>query len=650
MAPAISNPTTDIPQSRSAARVKRFVSSLYHSAGQKSEMKVWIAKDMSLKLLCDLESGWFFTHNCYVIVNGRKRGNSQYTDVFCWVGAFANETDIGHVLFKGKEIREYIGLTNCAIHKESQHSESTLFLSNFKYLRYTYGDRFRIPSKIINSQFQEIPKIPTFNATANRFSRVVLTGTEPKSPSKLSHFAEAVIYATTLSNQRAQELQSQQQQYLQESIVRNYLTNATGTQLMYAHDSSPHWIYNQLSIPQTRPYLFRIHRANKIRWNAENTSVVIEQVPLSKDFETAVEPPEDGDDDEDDDEDGNKPPTATNLPHLGDNGSRVIPKGWKIWGCKEFVPDQEGVYVLEGVGFVWVFCGGGNGGVWGPVGGLRNAVSAMNVSAPAKVDTGLGGGGGGLGVPGPRVTQQSTLDVSGTGPSLPASIPVPLSQKSDLDLEKCVALDWAKEVAACRGHGRVEAIDDSDIIINKIWISLGIPCKNLLNNLTNSETRLDEWEKDKEQEQLDKLAAEFGEVDPETMPTKPIDKSLLFKDKTPFFHEEKPLGTDPYSDDNGAIILFKALPTNLVRGMDYVEIERNILYRGHLSSTSVYFLDAGARVFVWVGSKCDEYDRANSILLGQKFIIKQRKAQGTIITGLVELGENEEFVSLFTEE
>ncbi|KAJ3028246.1 UNVERIFIED_CONTAM: hypothetical protein HDU68_002114 [Siphonaria sp. JEL0065] len=636
-------------QSRGAARIKRYVTSLYPSAGQKSELKVWIAREMTLKLLCDLENGWFFTHNCYVVVNGRKRGNAQYTDVFVWIGAYANEADIGQVLYKGKEIREYIGLTNCAIHRELQHAESTLFLSNFKYLRYTHGDRFHIPSKLTKQHNQDLllPKLPIFKETANRFSRV-----------------EAVIYATTLSNQRAQEILSQHQQFLQESVVRNYITTSGTQQLIYPHDSSPHWIYNQFSMMQTRPYLFRIHRASKIRHNAENTSVVIEQIALSKDFETAVEPPEDGNGDDDDDEDENKPPIATNLSNVGgDASTRVIPKGWKIWGCKDFVPDKDGVYVLEGVGFVWVFCGGGNGNTWNVSGGLRNAVSAMNINAPAKVDTGLNagvgnnalgvpsGGGGGLGILGagvtPRDSQRSVLDTNGNGPaSIISCIPIPLSQKSDLDMEKCVAMDWAKEVAAARGHGKVEPIDDSDIIINKIWISLGIRTKNLANELTVSEQRLDVWQSDKEQEAREKLESAEG-FDPESPPAKPVDKTVFFKDKTPFFHEEKQLYVDPCNDNEGHIVLYKAIQSNLVHCMEYFEVERDILYKGHLSSTGVYFLDAGAHVFVWVGCKCDEWDRTNSLLIGQKFLIKQRKPYTTTLTGLVEMGENEDFAAYF---
>ncbi|KAJ3291978.1 hypothetical protein HDU79_001848 [Rhizoclosmatium sp. JEL0117] len=604
--------------SRNAARVKRYVASLYSAAGQKTEMKVWIAREMTLKLVCELEYGWFFNKNSYVIVNSRRRGTSQYTDIFVWIGAEASEIDVGHAFFKGREIREYIGLQNCAFHKEHQHTESTLFLSHFKYLRYTNGDRFQIPP----NAFNQAHLLATFQKANPVIDTATALSATPETPSGKLNFAEAVLFAKSLSSQR----QQRQTEYMAEAITQRYMTAPTNPPsqqeaLLYAHDAPPFWIYNQTILPQTRPHLFRVHRASRVRKNASSESIVLEQITLSKDFETDVPPLEEGEE-EDEDEAASKPPTANRL-----LDGRVVPEGWKVWSAKGFQVVREGVYVFEGVGFVWVFCGGGDGG---SVGVVKNEGSTVN----AKVDSGLNTNNG-------TSPERSNLEISsiGTGGAF--------SQKSDLEVEKAVAMEWAKEVAAVRGHGKVEFIDDKDIIINKIWITLGIPTKNLLNDLTASEVRLDVWQKEKEEEALENMEEVLDEDGNPVVP--PPHNSWRYKDKTPFFHQEiaKP---DPYIEQVDGFVLYRATETNIVRSLEYFEVERTVLYRSHLNSTGVFFLDAVSQVFVWVGSKCPEWLRRDSVTLGQEFLIKQKRLPTTPVTGLVEMGENEEFVSYFTEE
>ncbi|KAJ3069129.1 hypothetical protein HDU98_007811, partial [Podochytrium sp. JEL0797] len=362
------------------------------------------------------------------------------------------------------------------------------------------------------------------------------------------------------------------------------------------------------------------------------------------DFESAVLP---GDLDSEDEDEESKPPTATNVPGGAAPGCGAIPRGWKVWEREGFQVEREGVYVLEGVGFLWVFGGGGGGA------GGNGVVGNQGV---AKVDTGLGvagNGGGGLSRGGSGLVvgvgggeKKSAMNLVEEGAAAVVVPAAAVSQKPDAEFERWMAVEWAKEVAVARGHGKVECLDGNSILINKLWISLGIPCALLSNPLTTSELSLDVWERGKEQDRLYTAASTDASSVPAT-PHQP-DISYLFKDPAPYFHESKTY-PNPYHPHTG-VTLYKAVETNITRCFEYIEIERDSIHKGLLTNNAVFFLDARERVFVWVGGKCEGWDKVNCLLLGQLFLIKQQRPLGTPVTGLVEMGENEDFAGYFCKE
>ncbi|KAJ3137671.1 hypothetical protein HK100_000444 [Physocladia obscura] len=195
------------------------------------------------------------------------------------------------------------------------------------------------------------------------------------------------------------------------------------------------------------PRLFRIHNATRVRANAAPGTVIIECIPLSRNFQTAVTPSDENENDEDE----NKP-LATTLPESY-AGRGILPVGWKIWDCctgaerkqRDFVPVSDAVYVFEGVGFMWIFGCEKSGNDKVGFGG-----SAVVSTVAVKVDSGLSPHVNGN-LTNPEVSGQTVSVIRVGGGSVTNN-----SDKSDLDTERCMGLAWAREVALARGHGKIE--------------------------------------------------------------------------------------------------------------------------------------------------------------------------------------------------
>ncbi|KAJ3226941.1 hypothetical protein HDU81_007000 [Chytriomyces hyalinus] len=665
-------PKTDPPR---LVRIKNSVQSLSASLGTKmSDFKVWIVRDMYLKPLCELEHGWFFAGNCYVILK-RK---SVYSDVFVWIGSKAMDIDIGHAIFKAQEMREFIGLKNCAIHKETQFNETQLLLENFKYLRYTHGERFHVPGNPSRKRLGGIPAKLLYQNTydallskkqaskkpqwhGNTFiARMVDKLAETNNPKTrgTTNMANVVLYMSTkVAQQHAQidaDLQQKREiEAAQDRFAAKVAKSNSDSQhpLLYAYSRVQ---YNQYVLPETlqnrqmdAPALFRIHRAASVRAEASRAGIVIEEITLSKDFETAVEPDPDATEDEDNEEDEDKPPTATRLlPLMAGQQDRVLPKGWKVWDNR-FKPDKEGVYVFEGDGYLWVF-GHGCHATAPTVPAVSNNSTALPPLVAAKVDTGL------LSVPGPGVGRPSfdagvvrqppveapTTGVNSNNSNGVTVNPGSLAEKSDAEVERILAFEWAKEVARVRGHGKFEIIDETDVLVNKLWISLGIKANSLFNELTASEQRMNEWEAEKEEE-LEWLREQEQEDDSKPK-TGPRNKTAC--DPTSFCSKAKILPS------SNTCILYRLISGNRAGTPDIEEVERGVVRKEHLSNNQVYFLDVGNRLFVWVGSLCDTAEQSDCLMIGQEFLMKNGMSTVTPITGLVEKGENEAFAECFNEE
>ncbi|KAI8608591.1 hypothetical protein BC830DRAFT_1233920 [Chytriomyces sp. MP71] len=648
------------------------------------DLKVWIVRDMYLKPLCELEFGWFFAGNCYVILNAstRPRGKTLYSDVFAWIGSKAMDSDIGFALHKASEIRSYVGLKNCAVHKESQDCETSLLLENFKYLRYTYGERFHIPGhpsrkKVTEMhttephlvtlrrrnkafKYQEATSTPLLanvyipqhlGQRSSRFSRLIQQQQQlasDKSVPKLTSLFDIVIQASKKSVQDANRVLTQQKLQLDQATLRaaNLLSKSNGDSqhpLLYPASGSvaPYTFFQPAHVilpAGGRPHLFRIHAARKVRPEALGSRcVVIEEIRLSRDFVSAVEP--DPEADEEDEEEG-KPPTATRLP---EGTGRVLPTGYRIWD-KRFEPSEEGVYVLEGTGFLWVF------GAGVKAAGVGSHERFPVLSVPAKVDTGLAPQGRlSLGSVGNSV-RRSTMDVTGaglvgdsafsTGGQLGSNtIVAVIGDRSDADIERTSAIEWAREVAQVRGHGKLECIDESDIIINKLWISLGVKTKSLRNELTVSERALNEWERDKEDEAQED-SQEEDQVTLTAQKQKAADLILKYRDPVPYFSRIK-------LQARHEPVLYRTISGSPINALEYEEVERGVIKKADLTNDHIFFLDIGNRVFVWVGRLCEGWEQEDCLLIGQEFLIKHRMPLNTPITGLVEKGENELFVGCF---
>lgn len=141
---------------------------------------------------------------------------------------------------------------------------------------------------------------------------------------------------------------------------------------------------------------------------------------------------------------------------------------------------------------------------------------------------------------------------------------------------------------------------------------MGVPCQNLQNKLTQSEQRLDLWQKEKEEERLESIEEELDGNG--NAVTKPVDVSYMFRDKTSYFHFENVCN---YGDEFQGVAIYKATETNLVRSLEYIQIARNTLRKDHLSAIGVFFLDTPSRIFVWIGSKCPHWQHDCCILFGQ---------------------------------
>ncbi|KAJ3236052.1 hypothetical protein HDU78_004856 [Chytriomyces hyalinus] len=675
---------TDPPR---LVRIKNYVQSLSASLGTKIDFKVWIVRDMYLKPLCELEHGWFFAGNCYVILNTRSRGKSVYSDVSVWIGSKAMDIDIGHAIFKAQEMREctVIGLKNCAIHKETQFNETQLFLENFKYLRYTHGERFHVPGNPSRKRLGEIPSKllyqntfgpllskPTLKQASKKsqmhgntfIARMVdklpaLNNNPPPKTAGTTNLADIVLYMSTMVAQQNAQIEADLQQKreieaAQERFAAKVAKSNSDSQhpLLYAFSRVP---YNQCVLPETlqklqmhAPALFRIHRAASVRAEASRASIVIEEIILSKDFETAVEPDPDADDD-DNEEEGDKPPTATRLPPLmPGQQERVLPRGWKIWD-KRFKPDKEGVYVFEGDGYLWIF-GNGCHAAAPTVPAVSNNTAILPQLVAAKVDTGLlSAAGPGMGRPSfdVGVVRQPPIEASTAGANSNNTSGGTvnagnLAEKSDAEVERILAFEWAKEVARIRGHGKFETIDETDALVNKLWISLGVKANSLFNELTASEQRLNEWETEKEEELEWLREQEDNDGDDSKPTTRSSNKTA--RDPTSFFSKAQilPSANTP--------ILYKLINGHRAGTPTIEEVERGIVRKEHLSNNQVHFLDVGNRLFVWVGSLCDAAEQSDSLMIGQEFLIKNGMSTATPITGLVEKGENEAFAECFNGE
>ncbi|KAJ3209120.1 hypothetical protein HDU82_001364 [Entophlyctis luteolus] len=488
-----------------------------------------------------------------------------------------------------RSVKQAKSANNCAVHIEHQHFESRRFLEIFRVLRYTDNHRFAVSDDASTSVF----------APENDIS----CDGDARTQASARHTADAAI---------------------------------------------------------SRPRLYRVHRASAVCANAPKTSVVIEHIALHRAFQSAVEPAGE-DDDGDGDDGGSKPPSATRVPdtHPAARRDAGMPTGaWRLWpSFGTAAPDAHGVYVYVAAAedtaaapaAVWLIAPHATQLAQAPRGGaaLTAAVSSLAVEKTADYLENASTGGA-LGVPNAsapkRVASWTGLDAGGVDLD---------DDVCDTDIERSVGAEWARELAMQCGLGKCEYYDSSDVVVNKFWILLGVKTGMLPNPLTVSEQKLCEWETSREEEEADAT----DDSSPSSLKISREDTEK-FRDKASYFSTRKQTGTECR-----LLVLYRATELGVLHKLEYKECCRDTVTKANLFNDGVYFLDVGYHVFVWVGSKCEEWKKLNSIFLGQvsshqyfntshehsikAFVIKQNKNEKVPVTGLVEMGENEEFCALF---
>jgi len=80
---------------------------------------------------------------------------------------------------------------------------------------------------------------------------------------------------------------------------------------------------------------------------------------------------------------------------------------------------------------------------------------------------------------------------------------------------------------------------------------------------------------------------------------------------------------------------------------EIVPAKKNAFLRSMLSSEHVFIFDAGPQIYVWVGSKADEAEKASSMKYAGEYMKQNQKHPCLPITRLIEGGDNESFTTYF---